>query len=583
MIPRDKIDEVLDRASIVQVVGEYLPLKKKGANYVGLCPFHTEKTGSFTVNDDKAMYYCFGCHRGGNVIGFIMEKDGSTFVDAVRMLADRFGVRIEEERGPKSESRDELYRANQIASDFFYAELRKESGKDAREYLKSRGVSKEIASEFKIGLAPKGWDNLTEKLKKEKLDLKAGAMAGVISKKDDRFYDRFRERLIFPILDMRGRPVAFGGRELDGGEPKYLNSSESPVFDKSSTLFALSNAKADIRNKGFSLVAEGYFDVIALHSHGFTNSVATMGTALTANHIRTLKAYSTSIYMLFDADEAGRKAALRGLDKFLAEDIPARVVELPKGMDPYDFLEAEGAEKLQTLIDNAVPLMQFFFDDLRSVLDLTQVEGKRAFLDAIVPYLNRIKNPVDLPHYVRVASELLAITTKALYKVLEGDAKVAPLAAESGEGKERRAEMRAPAFDAESTVLTIILKNQILYDDNIRECFKLFKDPFLLSVASRLAAYLDSGGDISSTKLSAEIDDPDILNWISGVLLRDDDGFIESPEKMLSDCVGRVKGVGLLKPSTLEQIRKLEEAGKKDIADLMRQRATGLSNINSKR
>ena len=580
MIPRDKIDEVLDRASIVQVIGEYLPLKKKGANYVGLCPFHSEKTGSFTVNEDKAMYYCFGCHQGGNVIGFIMEKDGSTFVDAVQMLADRFGVRIAQEKGAKSGSREDIYRANSIAADYFYEELRKETGKEARDYLKARGVDKETANAFKIGLAPKGWDSLVGKLKREKLKLEAAVKAGVISKKDDRFYDRFRERLVFPILDMRGRAVAFGGRELGGGEPKYLNSSESPIFDKSSTLFALYQARGEIKSKGNALVAEGYFDVIALHSHGFTNSVATMGTALTANHIRTLKAFSTSIYTLFDADEAGRKATLRGLEKFLAEDIPARVVELPQGMDPYDYLQKEGKDKMQALIDKALPLMEFFFNDLKRECDLKEVEGKRAFLDRVVPYLRQVKNPVDLPHYVRKVSELLELKTEAVYKILKQGAKGAPLTPEIDAGRE---ETRGPAYSAESVILSVILKNPALYDDNIRECFKLFKDPFLKGAAAIVSSYLDSGGDIASPKFSAEIDDPGLLNWISGVLLREDDGFIESPERMLADCMERVLGAGKLKRSTLEQIKKLEDAGKKDVAELMRQRATRQSLIKSTR
>lgn len=573
MIPKDKIDELLAHASISQVVGEYVPLKKKGANYVGLCPFHSEKTGSFTVNDDKAMYYCFGCHRGGNVIGFLMEKDGSTFVDAVMGLAERFGVRIEQEKGEKSEARDALYHANQVACDFFFATLRGETGKEAREYLKSRGVDKEMAGAFKIGLAPKGWNGLVDRLKKEKVSLDAATRGGVIGKKDDRFFDRFRDRLIFPILDMRGRPVAFGGRELGDGEPKYLNSSESPIFDKSSTLFALFKARGEIRDKGFSLVAEGYFDVVALHKHGFTNSVATMGTALTENHIRTLKGSAGSIYTIFDADEAGKKAAIRGLEKFLAQDIPARVVELPQGMDPDDFLEKEGKAKMQARIDNAVPLMEFFFNDLRNTCDLGEVEGKRAFLDSVLPYLKLVKNPAEQAHYVEKASELLQMKSDALYKLLKpGKGSRPPELKKSAEEKKREKFM-APSYSPEAAILSIILRNQAFYNDNIRECFKLFKDPFLNEVAEFVTTSLDSGRELSSPALLAEIDDPDILNWISGVIIREDDGFIESPEKMLADCVARVTGAGKLKPEIARQIRKLEEAGKNDIAEQMRARA----------
>ena len=573
MIPRDKIDEVLDRASIVQVVGEYLPLKKKGANYVGLCPFHSEKTGSFTVNDDKSMYYCFGCHRGGNAIGFIMEKDGATFLDAVQTLADRFGVRIEREKGEKSGEREAIYKANQVASDFFYAELRGDAGKGAREYLKKRGVDKELATSFKVGLAPKGWSGLVDKLGKEKAGLDAAVKAGVISKKDNRYYDRFRDRLVFPIIDMRGRPVAFGGRELGDGEPKYLNSSESPVFDKSSTLFALYQARGEIRSKGFSLVAEGYFDVVALHKYGFTNSVATMGTALTSNHIRTLKGCAESIYTIFDADEAGRKAALRGLEKFLDQDVPARVVVLPHDTDPDDFLSSEGALKMQALIDSAVPLMEFFFTELQREMDLKEVEGKRAFLDAVLPYLKMIKNPAEEAHYVQMVSELLAIKTEALYKILARGERAKKAGVEKKDEDNKREKKKLPSYDAEVTIISIILRNQPLCSDSIRDCLKLFKDPFLSQVAEFISASLEAGRELSSSALLAEIDDPDILSFVSGVHMRDDDGFIESPEKMLSDCVARVSGKGKISPEILEQIRKLEEAGKKDIAEQMSVRA----------
>ena len=573
MIPKDKIDELLDRATISQVVGEYVPLKKKGANFVGLCPFHSEKTGSFTVNDDKAMYYCFGCHRGGNVIGFVMEKDGASFVDAVQMLADRFGVRIEQERGEKSGARDAIYKANQVACDFFYAELRGETGKEAREYIKSRGVDKELAKDFKIGLAPKSWDALVGKLKKEKVPLDAAIKAGVITKKDDRYFDRFRDRLVFPIFDMRGRPVAFGGRELGDGEPKYLNSSESPIFDKSSTLFALFKARGEIRDKGFSLVAEGYFDVVALHKHGFTNSVATMGTALTQNHIRTLKGSAGSIYTIFDADEAGKKAAIRGLEKFLAQDVPARVVELPQGMDPDDFLEKEGKAKMQALVDKAVPLMEFFFNELRNTCDLGEVEGKRAFLDSVLPYLKLVKNPAELAHYVQKASELLQMKTDALYDQLKSNKSSKTSGNKENAQDEKREKYKAPSYNPEAAILSIILRNQAYYNDNIRDCLKLFKDPFLLKIAQFVTTSLDSDRELTSPALLAEIEDPDILNWISGVIIREDDGFIESPEKMLADCVARVTGAGKLKPEIARQIEKLEEAGKNDIAEQMRARA----------
>ncbi|MBE7415901.1 MAG: DNA primase, partial [Deltaproteobacteria bacterium] len=337
-IPKDKIEEIRERASIVQVVSEYVPLTKRGANHLGLCPFHSEKTPSFTVSEEKKIFYCFGCNATGNVITFLMKKEGLAFPDAVRSLAARYGITISESVRPGApDKREAVYSALKAASEYFLAELRTSEGARAREYLKGRGLTGELAKSFMIGFAPDRWDGLTGHLKRKGVDTDAALSAGLIVKREKStgHYDRFRGRVVFPITDTRGRIIGFGGRTMDDKvQPKYLNSPESPVFRKGETLFGLSQAREAIQKEGSVIVVEGYFDLVALVKHGFNNSVATMGTALTAEHVRLLKGYTASIYCLFDADEAGKKAAIRGLDLFLNEDVACRAVLLDKGKDP---------------------------------------------------------------------------------------------------------------------------------------------------------------------------------------------------------------------------------------------------------
>ena len=309
-IPKEKIEEVRERASIVQVINEYVPLTKRGHNHVGLCPFHSEKTPSFTVNEEKKIFYCFGCNATGNVITFLMKKDGLAFPEAVRALASRYGIAINESKREAPDDREQIYAALKAASAYFTGVLRASAGDPAKEYLKARGMTGELAKRFHIGYATDKWDGLFNFLKKNGIGAEAACKAGLLVKKDKGpgYYDRFRNRVIFPITDVRGRIIGFGGRALDEKSlPKYLNSPESPVFKKGETLFGLYQAKEAVSKEGYVLVVEGYFDLVALHTHGFLNSVATMGTALTTDHIRTLKGYTSSIYALFDSDEAGKE------------------------------------------------------------------------------------------------------------------------------------------------------------------------------------------------------------------------------------------------------------------------------------
>ncbi|MEE8574533.1 MAG: DNA primase [Thermodesulfobacteriota bacterium] len=563
MIPQDKIDEVIERASIVQIVGEHIPLKKRGAGYQGLCPFHSEKTPSFTVSDEKRLFYCFGCHTGGNVISFLMKREGMDFPEAVKSLAQRFGVEIVEERGGgKSSSgakslKDALFEANSLASTFFYNELRKSTGVAARSYLKKRGIDKETAETFQIGFSPDSWDGLKNYLEKNKVSVEDGEKAGVLSRKGDRLFDRFRGRVLFPILNRNGKVIAFGGRGLGDEEPKYLNSSDSPVFRKSEVLFGFSQARDAIRAEDAAIVCEGYFDQIALFSNGFKNTVATMGTALTTEHIRMLKMTCSKVYTIFDSDEAGEKAALRGLEKFISEDVPSRVIILPTGQDPDDYLTENGPEGMKKLIEDAVPLMEFFFSVLLKRNDMETPEGKRAFFDEVVPFLKTLKNDAEKSHYVNMAAGMLRMKAETLFNSL------------STAGKERRvapapvkgAESVSAYSLTESTLLKVLLRHPELYEANaarVAEAFALLTDPVL----SGVAAFVTQQGSLRVDTIA----DESVRGWISGALIKDDDGFIESPEKMLTDSLTKILSRGRLKPSTLEQIKKLEDAGMTEMA-----------------
>lgn len=571
MIPEEKIEEVRDRASIVDVVSDYVRLKKQGRNFMGLCPFHSEKTPSFSVNEDKRLYHCFGCNESGNVITFLMKKEGLEFPDAVRSLASRYGVTIEEKKSPGKSKRDRLYRANSAASKYFFEKLREECGLGARRYLVKRGYrdARELVREFGVGYAPDSWDGLCKFLKKNGIPLEDAEKAGVVSRKKDRFYDRFRGRLIFPITDSRGRTVAFGGRALasDARGPKYLNSPETDVFKKSDVLYGFYQAKKSIMDSESVLVAEGYFDLLALHKAGFTNSVATMGTALTESHLRLLKGYALTVYALFDQDAAGKNAAVRSLKLFLGQDLPCRVVVLPSGKDPDDFLASKGAEALKAQISSAGTLMDFCLDDLAERFDTTRPEGKARFLDKAVEYLRAVSNPAERDHYaVKVASRL-GIQPASVYEALKTPGRRPSELA----GARTAKGAKAPPL-RELTVLRVVLAHPELYTPRVGEAVELFVDPAVKRSAEAVSRALELGETLDAPALVDSLDDAEARTLLTELLVKEEEDFIESPEKMLSDSLEKVFQRGRAREETLREIERLEQAGLKDMAEALRER-----------
>ncbi|MGD8982018.1 MAG: DNA primase, partial [Desulfobacterales bacterium] len=354
-IPEDKVLEIKNAADIVEVVSESVLLKKTGKNYVGLCPFHSEKTPSFTVSPQKQIFYCFGCAAGGNVFSFIMKRDGISFPEAARILSRQYGIDIPVQKMSKEQKRlrsekENLLAVNKQAMDFFHNNLSiAPSGKQALLYLKKRGISQETIDTFKLGYAPEGWNNINYFFQKRKIPLDIVENVGLIVKREnkDGFYDRFRNRIIFPIFNVNMHVIGFGGRVLDDNLPKYLNSPETPIYNKSSSLYGLHRARQKCRETETVYIVEGYFDLLALHQNGFQNSVATLGTSITPDHVHILRniiGKDGRVVLVFDSDDAGMKAALRSLGIFMNAEVDASIMLLPSGHDPDSYLFEFGCE-----------------------------------------------------------------------------------------------------------------------------------------------------------------------------------------------------------------------------------------------
>jgi len=403
LIAQSFIDDLLNRSDIVEVVSSRVQLKKSGKNYTACCPFHQEKTPSFTVSQEKQFYYCFGCGAGGNALGFIMDHDHLEFPEAVEELASRAGVEVEREassggpRQPRQPANSPLYDLLSAASDYYRGALRNHPQRDAAvNYLKQRGVSGIIARDFALGFAPPGWDNLSKQLGGDNLQQQALIEAGLLVENAEtkRRYDRFRDRIMFPIHDSRGRIVGFGGRVLGDDKPKYLNSPETAVFHKGQELYGLYEARKHNRQLSEIIVVEGYMDVIALAQQGLRNAVATLGTATSEEHIKRLFRVVPNILFCFDGDNAGRKAAWRALEATLGnlkDGLQARFLFVPEGEDPDSLIRSEGLEAFQARIaQQAVPLTAYFFTHLSETINLDSLEGKAHLATLAAPLLERI-------------------------------------------------------------------------------------------------------------------------------------------------------------------------------------------------
>jgi DNA primase len=419
-VDNSKIEEIKNRIDIVDLVSEYVTLKKAGRNFTGLCPFHQEKTASFSVNRDKQIFYCFGCGEGGNAITFLMKIADKSFPEAIKELAAKTGVVLPPiSSGKESRQKDLLkegvIQVNSKAAQQFSHYLFTNAGVPARKYLQGRGIADEVIKQFRLGYAPDTWRSLTEYIENSGLSLKMAEQAGlIIPGKEGSFYDRFRGRLIFPIENVFGEIIAFGGRILDKGEPKYLNSPESPVYIKGKNLYGLNKAKEEIRKKGFALIVEGYFDLISLWNAGIGNVVATLGTALTRDHLDLLRRYTVDVVALFDPDEAGKKALDRSLELFLSAEMKARALILPEKCDPDDYVRKFGKDKMEALISRAQPLSDYYIENVLG--EGRTFEDKRDMVKTASEFIAKISDKKEKNLFIKRIAEKTGIDEELLIK-----------------------------------------------------------------------------------------------------------------------------------------------------------------------
>lgn len=461
-IPQNFIDDLLTRTDIVPLIDARVPLKKAGREYQACCPFHNEKTPSFTVSPNKQFYHCFGCGAHGTALSFLIEYDRLEFLDAVQTLADAAGVEVPRDNKPDEEQREsgrKLYDLMDNAARRYQAALK--SSPRAIEYLKNRGIDGQIARDFGIGYAPEGWGFLTDKSKTSENDLLTTGMA-IRKEGGDSIYDRFRDRIMFPIRDSRGRVIAFGGRVLDQGEPKYLNSPETPLFHKGRQLYGLYEARQAQRDLPRLLVVEGYMDVVALAQFGLRYAVATLGTATTEDHLALMFRSTKEIVFCFDGDKAGRRAATRALERAMAEMRDGRSMRflfLPEGEDPDSLIRKEGQAAFEQRLKTATPLSQYLIDVLTETADLDSPEGRAALVAAAKPWLAPLADGAFRDLLMAELGKLSGMTVGELSRHLQGQPVAAKPVSRPAEVKLNSPVRRALALLLEKPALAAIVND----------------------------------------------------------------------------------------------------------------------------
>ncbi|MBN2467275.1 MAG: DNA primase [Deltaproteobacteria bacterium] len=564
---KDKIEEIRSRANIVDVISEYVSLKKVGKNYQALCPFHSEKTPSFSVNEEKQIFYCFGCRKGGDVITFLQEASGISFVEAVRQLAEKYGISFPSSSQGQAQGTpyETLIRINEQAIAYYHRMLvERPEGEAGRTYLEKRGIHGEVWKVFKLGYAPDRWDGLVRFLASEKLPLELGKELGLISsRKGGGFYDCFRGRIMFPIFDVSGKPIGFGGRDLGGGFPKYLNSPESPIYKKRLSLFGLPITRKAIRDDDRVFIVEGYFDLLSLYQAGIFPVIAPLGTALTNEHIQTLKRFTTNFYIVFDGDPAGQNAALRSLEMFLDQGVSPRVLLLPPGSDPDEFIKIAGPQKFHEEAKQAPYLLDHFVDVAVKSKDISNPYDKDQVIRTVMPMINRIDQAVVQDDYIRRLSEKLMVREDHIRVLKESSAP-----SRDGEGRHyvsdnRREEFLLTLMLHVPTVIPVVDKTQVVED---------FSDPDLKEIAVIILEAFREEGTIEIKSILGRFEER--LRGILIELSMKEENF-GSLRTSLKDCICQIKRTSMkrLQMQLTQEIRKAQDGrDETEVRDLTRRK-----------
>lgn len=522
-IPQEKIAEIQFAADIVQIISEYIQLKQSGKAFIGLCPFHSEKTPSFFVNPDKKLFKCFGCGEGGTVFQFVMKQEGMDFVEAVKLVASKSRVDLAQiyakEASLSSSKKTHLYETTRFAATFYQKMLLDAmKGKKARDYLLKRKINDQSAKNFCLGYAPAEWDSLVKMCKGGNVSMYQLQQAGLIIQKreSDSYYDRFRDRLIFPILDVRKQVVGFGGRALDESLPKYLNSPETVLFNKSNILYGIDIAKSAILKQQKVILMEGYTDVIMAHQHGIEWAVAVLGTAVSKQHLRILRQYCSRVILLLDADSAGQKSSDRNLDIFIEEEFDVKIAQLPKGYDPCDFLLAEGPEKFLSYIDSAKDFFHFKIEFAATKWDMSTVHGKANALNNVLATAMKMPDAIKRNLLIKLISEEMSIDEAALWSHIKNVKR--PLSVPANNNNQKTKQRLDASSMAEREILYLMLYCNSLIPRIINEKIQEeFDNKDFLEIAGRIVEIyqenkavreedvLHSVGDVRLNKLLIDI------------------------------------------------------------------------------
>lgn len=552
MIPQLVIDRIREATDIVELVSRYVTLKKTGKNFKGLCPFHSEKTPSFTVIPDRQFFHCFGCKAGGNAYHFLMRVEGLSFLEAVRDLAGKAGIPVTEESEAsqaQNQVRQTLLEVMAWAAERFRQGLRHpKAGAPAREYLKKRGLAPETVERFGLGYAPAGWDNLLRAGERDHYSPALLEQAGLVIAQEGggRRYDRFRERLMFPITDPQGRVVAFGGRILGSGEPKYLNSPDTPVFQKGELLYGLHQAREAVRRRDRVVLVEGYMDAIACQAKGVEETVAGLGTAFTLRQAQLIRRYTTRVYLAYDADEAGGMAAQRAFEIFNAEGAQVKVVAFSGAKDPDEWLAGRGAGEFEELLAHAQSVIEYMTERACRKHDPKTIEGKLAVKNEILPLLSQLSSPVERGEYVRWLARRLRVEEAWLQQELSMPAKAKSPARPSAEPAAEPLPRAKPRPEEEE--LAGVLLRYPLQLESVREVLRPedFGHPLYRRLAELMLAADPAEPEDEEAwlpRLMDRVTDPEVAALASRLAVQA--GNQTQPERSVQDCLRRVSAHNL--------------------------------------
>ncbi len=550
LIPQELIDDVRSANDIVDVISERIPVKKAGRNYRALCPFHNEKTPSFNINPERQIYHCFGCGVGGNVISFVMEYDKVGFLDAVRELASRAGIRLPERSGRyRDEAEDPIYETNARTVRHFQRALASERGAAARDYCRARGLGDDVVEEFRLGFAPPGWDGLIKAAGADGVRPQALLEAGLVVERDDGgHYDRFRDRLIFPLLLSNGRVVGFGGRALGDQEPKYLNSPETRVYRKSHYLYGLAQARLALRSTREAILVEGYTDLLSLHQAGFTNTVASAGTAFTRDQAKTLSRYADKVFLVYDGDSAGIQAATRAAEELVRLGLKMRIVALPDDADPDSYVRERGADALRQELERSLDFIDFFVAANPVELPEEREGAARRLIETVV----QLEDPLKADLMLEKIAEALSVSRGAVARVYEArmdeirkrgrrakpDAQPEESAARPTKGSDA---IRSATLTAERGLVAILLRG----GDGARSVADAltpsdFADPTLREIAGKV---LEAGAPDEPVDVSALVGDTEdrVVRALVTELSMEPEGVAEDGGRLCGDYIRTVR------------------------------------------